>query len=199
MWPFTNETPYRRGSEEYYNARSCDPVGQRQRCKYGKIWPAEARPCGPEMTCAHKYYNASIWPYQYIADDRIAVQMTSQAQIANGWAAETTFYDYHFDQYTNELNSSGLGKLVWILNAAPPQYRRAFVAPAQLAGPEEIRMTEIQKEARRLSSEPLEVDLRHSLSNGRPAQEVEAIFDALRKDPLPPKIDYQSVGSAKGG
>ena len=199
-WPFADESGCRRGSAEYYNGRANDPVGQRQRCKYGVTWPPQPRPCGPEMTCVHKYYHVRNWPYPYTCEDRSVVQMTCQGQIANGWAAETTFYDYHFDPYTNELNSSGLGKLVWILNAAPVQFRQAYVAPSDLSEAiSEARVAQIQKEAQRMSQSSLEVSLRNSLSDGRPAYEVEAIFDSLRKEPIPPKIDEGSNDTAASG
>ena len=149
------------------------------------------------MTCAHKYYHASIWPYPYICDDRADVQRVCQGQIANGWAAETTFYDYHFDQFSHELNSAGREKVAWIVSSAPPQFRQAYLAPSRLdQSVDDRRMASMQKESARISDGALQVSARVALPDGRPAHEVQSIFEFRRENPIPPKITYAGVGSA---
>jgi len=196
-WPFTSNGP-RRGSEAWYAARACDPVGERQKCKNGKLWPPFARPCGEEQTCKHTYHAVHYWPYPYNLRDREDVRMTMQAQVANGWATATTLYEYHFDPVTHQLNGAGRQHLSWIVTQAPLAYRQIYVSMAADPAFNEVRTLSVQKTLASLSNgdTSMPVTLRATDPLGRPATEVEQIFEGSLSGALPPTIQYLTAGSA---
>ncbi|MBX3441719.1 MAG: hypothetical protein KF774_04870 [Planctomyces sp.] len=199
-WPFHADGP-RHGSPEFYSLRACEPVGQRQKCKHGKLWPPFSRPVGPEQTCVHKFHANHYWPWPYNERDQDDVRMVMQMQAANGWAAATTMYEYHFDSATHQLNSAGRQHLAWIFAQAPPAYRQVYVAMADDPAFNEVRMLSVQKAVASVSGSEtsLPITLRATGPLGRPATEVEQIFKSSFDNALPPMIQYQTVGSAGGG
>jgi hypothetical protein len=199
-WPWSSDGP-RRGSEAWYAARACDPVGERQKCKHAKAWPPIARPAGPPQTCAHKYHALHYWPWPHNIQDREDVRYVMQAQVASGWTTATTLYDYHFDPVTHQLNSSGKQQLAWIYQQAPPAYRHIYVMNSQDQAFNEPRMLSVQKSLASIagSEASMPIAMRTTGPLGRPATEVEYILEQSAASALPPKIEYQSVGTAQGG
>lgn len=200
-WPFFSETGVRRGSPEWYEMRAGDPPGTRQRYKYGKIWPMQPRPDGPPQTAVHKYHSTHYWPLPYICEDRSYVSNMFEMQKLNGWASATTLYDYHFDPATNELNTAGQRHVYWIMAHAPEQYRQAYVASSLDAGSNSARMMSVERQVSLLAanSTSIPVSLRMGEPAGRPATEVDYIFEQIQTNTLPPKIQYTSAGGGGGG
>jgi hypothetical protein len=156
---------------------------------------------GEEQTCVHKYHALHYWPYPYNLRDREDVRMVAQAQVANGWVTATTFYDYHFDPITHQLNSAGRQHLSWIVAQAPPAYRQIYVSMAADPAFNDVRLMSVQKT---LASTPaaegsMPISLRVTEPLGRPATEVQRIFESSGENALPPTIEYQAVGTSSGG
>lgn len=198
-WPFFSEDGLRRGTPEYYAARAGDPPGTRQKYLHGKLWPVQARPVGPEQTLVHRFHTAHYWPHPYNCQDREAIRSVMYIQARNGWQTATTFYEYHFDPETQELNAAGLKHLSWLLTYVPEEHRQAFVAiddnPAALG----IRIADVERQiAGAPNAQSIPVMPRHTHPLGRPASEVQSIMTGAAAAALPPAIQY-STGSSSGG
>lgn len=197
-WPFFSEDGLRRGTPEYYEARAALPPGQRQTYRYGKVWPVWPRPTGPKQPLVQTYHSAHYWPWPYVCDDRASVTAVSDTQTYNGWLAATTFFDFHFDPVTNELNSAGRQHLRWILTATPEQYREAHVS---LTGPADVnsaRLRSVEAELANLVGPGQAIPILPIVADptGRPADEVHKIFTDALTNQMPPTITYLPVGSS---
>lgn len=195
-----NEKGPKRWSEEWYAERSDRPIGARQVCKKGKLWPPFPRPTGPEPEASARFHAAHYWPYPYVCDDRAYVRNVCEMQVANGWMAETTLYDYHFDEETQELNHSGREHVGWMLRNVPPQRRTIYVQS----------LFDTEKTQKRLAAtrnlvtawSPTDVpsiELRTTEPFGRPANEIDHIERAVRGSMPEPRIQYQALPSGTGG
>lgn len=199
-WPFSSEGP-RRGSVEWYEAHACDPVGQRQHYRFGKVWPAATRPIGDAAPVVHRFHHNLYWPHPYTVLDRQAVEQVVQQQIVNGWEQATTLYDYHFDTETQSLNSAGRDHLYWIMSTVPFEFRTAYVQASRVdPSLSSVRLANVQSEAARFvgQDQALPVLLRVTTPVGTPAADVDAIFQ-YRRDNLSPTPVLQSAGGGGGG
>jgi hypothetical protein len=140
------------------------------------------------------------WPWPYNLKDRDDVRLVMQTQAANGWLTATTMYDYHFDPVTHQLNSAGMQHLAWIFNQAPPAYRHIYISAPSDPSFADARTSSVQKTLTALagSESAMQVTMRTTDPLGRPATEVQQIAEATATNALPPKIEYQAVGSASG-
>lgn len=195
-WPFTTEGP-RKGSREYYEMHAGDPVGQRQKVKYGKVWPPQPRAAGEPLPFVHRFYANCYWPHPYNLMDRADVEAVAHAQIAAGWMCQTTFYDHHFDGATNALNSVGLAHLQWLMANVPVEYRQAFVATTGDPAKNDLRVAHVQQQVTAVLGDgaSLPVALRVSTPTGRPAQEVDFIFRQRIENMDSPIIPYAAPAS----
>jgi hypothetical protein len=178
--------------------RAGEPVGQRQQYKAGKVWPPVPRVAGEPLPWLHRYYAAHYWPYPYNELDRMSVHTIVGAHIASGWQSSCTLYEYHFEPETHALNSSGRTKLQWILLNVPAEHRQAFVAASADTDTNARRLAEVQSALSGLigRDNSMPVALRMASPHGRPAGEVEEIFEYRMEKMLPPAIEYTSVGTA---
>lgn len=195
-WPFTSDGP-RYGSREYYEMHAGDPVGERQVYKYGKMWPPFPRAMGEPLPCKLRFYANHYWPYPYNLMDRADVNAVCDMQAMNGWIAATTLYGYHFDEETNSLNSAGLAQLQWIMAHVPVEHRRAFVATTGDAVKNGLRIAHVQSAVADLVGDPdsLPIALRVSTPSGRPAQEIQNIFQQRIQNMDRPIIPYAAPTS----
>jgi hypothetical protein len=193
-WPFTAEGP-RHGTEEYYEMRASEPVGQRQMYKYGKVWPPDPRASGKPLPFVHRYYASCYWPYPYTAMDQAEVQLVSDLQTANGWLSLCTFYPYHFDPVTNKLNSSGVRHLQWLLSNVPLEHRQAFLSSTTDASINERRLSSMQDSVAAMVGDPrsLPIEMRVSTEIGRPASEIDAIFKSRLQNMDSPVIPFTTA------
>lgn len=196
-WPFSSDNGPPRGSEEWYAMHANDPIGERRVYKYGKFWPPQPRPVGPNQLFMHKYHTQKYWPMPYVCADRDAVTSVWNAQADNGWQMITTLYEYHFDPETNSLNHSGKQHLQWILQSAPPERRRISVQASNDPAINQLRVSNVQVAAAAVpgSSPVSDIALRVTHSVGRPAEEVNWIFDQQQSLRTPPQIQYTPLGS----
>lgn len=199
-WPFFSEDGLRRGSPEYYEAHAGDPPGTRQRYRYGKMWPVQARPVGPSQTFIHKYHTAHYWPHPYKCQDRASVRAFMNIQVQNGWQSATTFYGYHFDGKTNELNSAGQQHLSWLMSHVPVQHRQAYVVVAADPEANSTRILSVEKTIASAvgNQQAIPVHSRVADPLGRPAHEVQYILEGAASGALPPVIKYDGAGSSGG-
>ena len=196
-WPFSADGP-RRGTREYYEMHAGAPVGQRQQYKAGKLWPPDPRVAGEPLPWLHRFHAAHYWPHPYNEMDRMSVRAIVDAHIAAGWETSCTLHDYHFDTESQTLNSAGRAHLQWILQNVPAAHRQAFVASTVNPEMNAQRLTRVESAVTGLIGQDhsLPVMLRMATPNGRPAAEVQAIFQG-RIDSMPaPVINYTSVGTA---
>jgi len=183
------------GTPEYYQYHACSPVGSRQHCYKGKLWPPRPRPTGAPQPFCHKYHAATHWPWPYICQDRMLVNSTANAQIENGWITATTFYDYHFEPETQVLNSAGERHLTWLLTHVPEEHRRAFISSTFSPRRTDARVASVETAMIGLlgPENTLPIELRVTQPLQRSATVVEQIHRA-GFDNLPiPKIEYQAV------
>jgi hypothetical protein len=199
-WPFTQDGP-RHGSREYYEMRAGEPIGSRQRCHHGKVWPPQPRPAGKPLPWIHRFYAIHYWPWPYTDMDIADVNYVSELQTGNGWVTCTTFFDYHFDPVTQELNSSGLAHLQWIMVNVPVQYRQAYVASSGVASTNDVRISSIQQSVAAMAgnSQALSVAVRVATPTDRPAQEVDAIFKQRLENMDTPVIPFTQATTGGGG
>ncbi len=203
-WPFTNDrTGPDRRSPEYYNYHACRPIGQRQTCHHGKLWPPRPRPTGEKSPWIHRFHHNHYWPYPYIGMDRDSVRQFAQLQIDNGWRDATTIYEYHFDEETQLLNSAGRDHLYWIMSNVPAEYRNISVQASRTdPGISNLRLINVQQELGRLvgiENTPM-VSLRIATPYGTPAQDINAVFEARRQTLNPPPfIEYSAEQPGDSG
>lgn len=197
-WPFFAEDGVRRGSQEYYELHADSPPGARQKYRYGKMWPVQPRPCGPSQTCVQKYHTAHYWPHPYNLQDRSSVRSFYQMQVANGWTTATTFYSYHFDDVTHELNSKGMQHLAWLVTYVPPEYRHAYVATTPDLEVHSAHLTSLEESLAKTTGQQgaIPVTARASHPLGRPASEVQGILTGAAAGALPPVITYTNAGTS---
>ncbi len=172
----------------YYESRASEPVSTRQRYYKGKYWPPYPRPQGPYLPWIHRFHAEHYWPYPYNYQDRFVVRDVLRKQIANGWVAATTLYDYYFDPDTQQLTRSGRLRLKWILQNAPESHRIIFVQAVDEKEANELRLASVKEQARALLGDATlpPVMLRVTSPLGRPAEEVRNIRDAeLQSQPKP--------------
>lgn len=170
------------------------PVGTRQRIRHGKVWPPRPRPTGPHQPYWHKYHAATYWPWPYVCQDRAIVEATAFTQVENGWYAATTLYDYHFDNETGELNSSGVQHLRWILTHVPEEYQQVFVASSFDPKTTEARTMSVQSELESMSVQRhVPISLRTADPLTRDAEVVEEINRGAVNNTPPPVINYKGI------
>ena len=201
-WPFSSDGPPR-GSAEWYEARACEPIGQRQTYKFGKIWPARPRPVGEHAPLIHKYHHNLYWPYPYKCMDQESVNQFIELQIVNGWEEATTLYDYHFESESHELNRAGRDHLYWIMSSVPVEFRTAYVQASRLdPSVSQMRIAAVQSEASRFvgADQVPPVLLRVTTPHGTPAAEVDAVFQYRRANLTPsPVLQGAALGGGEGG
>lgn len=185
------------GTPEYYQFHCNSPVGSRQHCYKGKLWPPRPRPVGPHQPFCHKYHAATYWPWPYVCQDRMLVDATTYAQVENGWIAATTFYDYHFDPETHLLNSAGRRHLQWLVTVVPEEHRHVYISSTFSPELTDSRLASVETELINLvgneSAPPIELRVAQPLQRSAPVVEQinRAAFDNM---PIP-QIEYQAVSS----
>jgi hypothetical protein len=160
----------------WFNSNRDTPPGSRQKVHSGKVWPLEARPCGPNEPLVHQYHTSHYWPDPFRWKDREIVRGTIAAQRDNGWITATTLYEQHFDDETQTLNDAGRRHLRWILLHTPADRRMAWVQAGYDDSISQVRLASVQAEATRIAGpQCAPVMLRVSQPHGRNAQEVDLI------------------------
>jgi hypothetical protein len=190
-------------TEAWYQMRSQEPVGTRQVEWNGKLWPPYPRPVGPKMTCSNVYHAEHYWPWPYMCTDRNVVNDMTRMQEANGWLAETTLYDYHFNAESNELTVPGKLQLKWILENVPPSYRTVWVQQTEDPAISQQRMESVRAIASRLVSQANlpTIAFRPGTALGRPAIEVDTIRRKELETIPSPRVAFESgaANSSQGG
>lgn len=187
--------PPRRFSEDYYTTKAHLPVGARQRCRHGVLWPPYARPTDEEQSWIHKYHTAHYWPHPYNCWDQQSVFDHIQVHVDNGWILQTTLYEYHFTEETAELNHAGLTHLRWILENAPEQYRVCWVQTGPNRQISDVRLSAVQIAAAEMVG-PENVPpimLRVDSPTGRPAQQIDTQYRSFLTSMPEPRIQYQAL------
>ena len=198
-WPFTAEGP-RRGTEEWYEMHAGNPVGQRQKHVFGKLWPVQSRPVGPRSPMVHRFHHNLYWPHPYREMDAAAVQQFADIQVINGWQDATTLYEYHFEPDTHELNKAGREHLYWIMSSVPLEFRTAYVQASPTdPSVDTVRIAQVQSYASRFVGvdQVPQILLRVARPHFTPAEDVNAIFD-YRRENLTPAPVLQSAGGGGG-
>jgi hypothetical protein len=199
-WPFTADGP-RHGSEEYFESRAGEPIGQRQRYHHGLFWPPVPRAVGKPMPWIFRYHHSMYWPDKYTPMDQADVAYVSDLQVANGWVSLCTFYPYHFDATTNKLNSSGVKHLQWLLSSVPVQQRQAFLSMSPDTAVNDRRMSSLNESVAALvgDANALPIAMRVSNQIGRPASEIDTIFKQRLENMDSPVIPYAAATTGGGG
>jgi hypothetical protein len=173
-----------------------DPTpGVRQKEYKGQLWPPQPRPVTPKARLIDQYHYAHYWPYPLTCQDRGSIYAMLAAQAANGWVAETTLYDQHFDAETNTLNEAGRMQLRWILLHAPPEYRAAFVAATDDPQASQVRLASVQGVATEMTGPDNlpRIELRTTQQLGTSAQDMDLIRRKWISTIPTPRIPYKSV------
>lgn len=96
-------------------------------------------------TWKRHWWQNDRWPEQYLDHDRSAVRAPVQVMIANGWRAQNTISNYHFNEITGELNDAGKLKLRAVLYETPVEWRTIYVLRADTPAVTAARMQSVQK------------------------------------------------------
>jgi len=175
--------------------------GYRQAMRHGKYWPPYPRPAGRKASFTDQFHYAHYWPYPHTCEDQGGMQAMIEQQVAAGWIAETTFYDYHFDPATGELTGAGLRHLEWILFSTPPRHRAAYVALGKTAEISEARYAAVEAAALdMLQGDPLPpIEFRRARALGTNSEEVDLIRRKWLQSAPNPRLPYAPLGSNAGG
>ena len=182
--------PPRLFSEDYYDYHANLPVGSRQVCRYGKLWPPFPRPTDPRQPCMQRYHAANYWPYPYMCQDRESVNSYIQTHVDNGWILQTTLYEYHFNEETCELNQAGLTHLQWILQNAPNNTACVGSKPGPPRPSAILRLSAVQVAAAEMvgPENVPQVMLRADSPNGLPAQHIDTQYRSFLSTMPEPRI-----------
>lgn len=99
-----------------------------------------------------EYKRNQCWPEPFLHPDRVLVQAPFETMISNGWRAQNTLADHHFDE-NGQLTNAGRLKVRDILATTPPQYQTIFVLR-----PETVEMLPIRIEAVRMAAAQYAID-----------------------------------------
>lgn len=192
-WSFGDGS--RRWTDDWYEDRACSPVGARQKCCHGKLWPPYPRPTGEKQEYWHRFHTAHYWPWPYVCYDRAYVNAVTDMQTANGWAAQCTLYGYHFDVDTHELTHAGELQLRWILENAPQSHRVAWVQTGHDKNVTQARLASVRDSASAMVGEQNvpPIMARVSPNYGRPALEVNSIRQNEISSMPQPRIEYTAL------
>lgn len=176
-----------------------DPTpGLRQKEHKNKLWPPFPRPTTPKAKWHDQFHYAHYWPYPQACEDRNSVRNALDQQVRNGWIAETTLYDQHFDPVTHQLNNSGKHHLRWILVSVPMQHRTAFIQMTSHPQFDQARLASVQDSAGEVvrDGQLPPILMRQTLNHGTSAQEL----DSLRRKYIASQpIPRLPVSSISGG
>jgi hypothetical protein len=92
----------------------------------------------------------NAWPEAFIPADRYAARAPFATCVANGWRAQNTLIDDHFDDETGRLNEAGAERVKSILVYTPPAYRTVFVLRGNTPEITATRMATVQEVAIRV-------------------------------------------------
>jgi hypothetical protein len=135
----------------------------------------------------------------------MSVRAPYAVMVNNGWRAQNTLGDEHFDAETGALNDAGRLKVRDILTYSPPEHRTVYVLQAN-----EEELTVARRRAvgdfvsglNTISEGPLVADT-NIAPRGWSAENVSAIgtrFNATMPDPrLPPATTGYGQGGGGGG
>jgi hypothetical protein len=193
--------PPRWMSEDYHESKAHLPVGARQKCKHGALWPPYARPTEEDQTFVHRYHASHYWPYPYNCWDQQSVYGMIDVSVDNGWVLQTTLYEYHFNEETSELNDAGLTHLRWILENAPQHHRVCWVQTGPNRQISELRLNSVQLAAAEMVGQENvpPVMLRVDSPTGRPAQYIDTQYRSFISSMPEPRITYQALPTGTGG
>ena len=165
------------------------------------MWPPYPRPAGKEQQFSHRYHAAHYWPLPYLCQDRAYVNNIMDAQNRNGWKAESTLYEYHFEEETSTLNHSGRAQLGWILENAPADRRAVYVQTADNTETSQLRLSAVREAVGEIvvDNNIPPVTLRTDSPRGRSAAEIEGIQRAIRATAPEPRIQYTPLPSGTSG
>ena len=189
----------KRFSSEWYQQRAHLPPGERQKGKFGKIWPTQPRPDLPRQPFIHRYHSAQAWPYPYVCADRAAVLATVDMTRRAGYDDLITMHTYHFDPSTGRLNSAGRSRLFRIITGIDSTVGMPRVYVARSTGGVEDRMAVVEQAVVEMagSSDQIAVLPREVISVTRPSNEVERTYQQrLQTMPAP---QLPSVAGGAGG
>lgn len=200
-WDDDDNAGPERWSDQWYAPKADEPVSARQKWRFGKLWPPYPRPVGDDPECSHVLHANVYWPLPYVCYDRAYVRTISNLQVANGWTAEATLYDCHFDPETQCLNQAGQLHLRWIMENVPPERRCAWVQTSIDQSVSQHRLNHVREQAVAMVGESNcpPVMLRVGTTDGRPATELDTLRRSYMSTMPPPRIKYVGAGTSGNG
>ncbi len=188
------------GSKAWWDLRAAQPPGVRQREKFGKVWPPQARPVGPRQTFIHQYHDTHYWPFPYSEEDRNYVRAATDQFVSAGWVEATTLYDYHFEN-SNKLNRAGQMRLRWIMQGVPSRHRYVYVQSSLTSEANQSRMENVRADAMEMTAGSGNIPpimQRVASPLGRPAVEIEQIRKLDMESTISPRISPPITGEQGG-
>jgi uncharacterized membrane protein YgcG len=151
------------------------------------------------------YRRNNCWPAPFLVPDRMSVRAPFAVMINNGWRAQNTLGDDHFDAETGALNDAGKLKVREILTYSPPEHRTVYVLQAhqdELTAARRHSVGDFVSGLNAIAEGPLVSDT-NIPPRGWPAENVSAIgtrFSATMPDPrLPPATTGAGSAGGSGG
>lgn len=137
------------------------------------------------------------WPSPYVCPDRVNAHAPFNTMVSNGWRRQNLMGSHHFKQDSTELTQAGELKVQWIMNQAPPAYRRMFVERSVDPQVTSTRIETVTKYAERIAMNGVVPQVRDTtiVSEGRPAGTVDFVNTQFRENmrvPMLPAGSYEN-------
>lgn len=189
------------GSDAWWAEKAMLPPGVRQQYKKGKIWPPQPRSNQEPQQFSHTYYAEHYWPLPYVCQDRDAVRSMMETQVALGWQEETTLYNRHFHEETQQLTRAGELHLEYILHVVPVDRRAVYIQSTYDTALDAMRTDAVNSVMSGIGGNvgSVSVCVRECQQVGRPAAEVQQINERYTTTTPSPRIGSASGGGGGGG
>jgi hypothetical protein len=143
----------------------------------------------------------NAWPEAFIPADRYAARAPFATCVANGWRAQNTLVDDHFDNETGRLTEAGALKVQSILVYTPPAYRTVFVARGDTPEITSMRMATVQEAATRVlpPGEVAPILDTNVEPRSTPAYYIVDVDRSFRESTPPPRLPTSTRGATSSG
>ncbi len=139
------------------------------------------------------------WPKPFDCPDRQAVRAPFAQMIENGWMAQNTLGQHHFEQGTGRLTESGRLKVRWIATQVPQHRRCVLVEEGASEEETAARLQAVQEVLSRLAgSDQLPVMTTQRPAPVFPAYHVDLIGRKYIDTMPPPKLPSGEKNSGSG-
>lgn len=158
---------------------------------------AQSAQAGWWKKCCDDWHYANDWPGPFVCIDASRVRSPFDQMIHNGWRAQNTLSDHHFDPSSHQLTEAGELKLRAILRDGPTEHRTPFVLQASTQQQTAIRVESVQRTAQQIAIDappPMVMETTQS-PRGTGADYIDEVtrrFRSTTPDPRIPQVEREA-------